>query len=111
MHHELAGERLAFVEHPSVVRIAPLRLRRASRQRRGRAQGRASEALGARSAWLRLSGRARSIRTVSLRTGSDALPLRSDARRERRGAFRSAYRVPTRGQRCPDRTKGCPARR
>jgi hypothetical protein len=111
MRHELAGERSSFVEHRSLARIASL-------LRRGRPRGRASEALGARSASLRVSGRTRSIRTVSLRTGSEALPLRtdapplpSDARRERRGAFRTAYRFSTRGQRCPDQTMGCAARR
>jgi hypothetical protein len=109
MPDELAGERSAFVEHRSYARTASLRLRRASPRTRGRARGGAREALGVRSAPLRLSRGARGIPTASLRTGSDARGIRNDARRvrsaprgERTGALRSTYRSPTRGQRCPD---------
>jgi len=135
MPHELAGELSSFVEHPSLVGTASLRLRRASQRRRRGARGRASEAFGARSASVRLSRGARRTCTASLRTGrgevriridalrmpsdalriridalrvpSDARPLRRDARRKRSGAFGSAHRSLTRGQRRPDRAKGC----
>jgi hypothetical protein len=118
MPDELAGERSVFVEHRSSACTASLGLRRASRRRGRRARGGASDALGARSPSLRLSRGAREIRTASLRTGSvtlatgsDGQPLRSRARRERRGAFRNGYRFTTRGQRCAVRTAGCPPRR
>src|SRR5580698_808379 len=97
MPDELAGEPSVFVEHRSYACIASLRLRRAPRRRPRGARGEASEALGARSLSLRLSRGARSIRTASLRTRSDARRVRSDARREPRGVFGGGYRSPTRG--------------
>jgi hypothetical protein len=105
MPDEFAGEPSVFVEHRSCACIASLRLRRASGRTRRRARGRPGEAVGARSPSLRLSRDARGIRTTSLRTGSDARPIRNDARREPRRAFGSAYRSPTRGQRCITRTQ------
>jgi hypothetical protein len=83
MPHELAGELSSFVEHPSLVRAASLRWHRAFRRTRRGAQGRATAALGARSASLRRPRGARHSWTAPVGTERGAVRIRRDALRTR----------------------------